>query len=94
MCIRDRIKALKEGIIRGAGLDVFENEPIEPDSPLLEMDNVILTPHSAALTKETVVRMATEAAKRVIQVLKGYVPESIANPEVLKIEKWQHLKKE
>ncbi|MDI9414450.1 MAG: hydroxyacid dehydrogenase [Bacillota bacterium] len=91
---KDLIKALKEGIIRGAGLDVFENEPIEPDSPLLEMDNVILTPHSAALTKETVVRMATEAAKRVIQVLKGYVPESIANPEVLKIEKWQHLKKE
>jgi D-3-phosphoglycerate dehydrogenase len=90
---KDLIRALKDGAIRGAGLDVFENEPIEEDNPLLEMDNVILTPHSAALTRECVVRMATEAARRVIDVFHGYQPESIANPDVLQVEKWKHLKK-
>ena len=90
---KDLIKALQEGVIRGAGLDVFENEPIEENNPLLEMDNVILTPHTAALTEECVVRMATEGAKRVIDLFNGYVPEKIANPEVLKLEKWQQLKK-
>jgi D-3-phosphoglycerate dehydrogenase len=90
---RDMIKALQEGLIKGAGLDVFENEPIEENNPLLEMDNVILTPHSAALTKECVVRMATEAAKRVIDLFNGYQPEKVANPEVLLQEKWQNLKK-
>ena len=90
---QDMIKALKEGVIRGAGLDVFENEPIEEDSPLLTMDNVILTPHTAALTDECVVRMATEGAKRVIDLMSGNEPEKIANPEVLKLEKWQKLKK-
>ncbi|HEY8391309.1 MAG TPA: hydroxyacid dehydrogenase [Capillibacterium sp.] len=90
---RDLIRALQEGVIRGAGLDVFEHEPIEEDNPLLKMDNVILTPHTAALTDECVVRMATEAAKRVIDLFNGYQPEKIANPEVLQLEKWQHLKK-
>ena len=89
---QDLIRALKDGVIKGAGLDVFESEPIEKDNPLLEIDNVILTPHTAALTKECVVRMATEAAKRVIQLFDGYQPENIANPDVLKMKKWQHLK--
>ncbi len=44
------IKALEAGTIAGAGLDVFEQEPIAPDNPLLKMDNVILTPHIAAGT--------------------------------------------
>ncbi|MCR4401645.1 MAG: hydroxyacid dehydrogenase [Firmicutes bacterium] len=90
---QDLIRALKEGVIRGAGLDVFENEPIEAGNPLLEMDNVILTPHTAALTEECVVRMATEAVKRVIDLFNGYEPAMIANPEVLRFERWQHLKK-
>jgi D-3-phosphoglycerate dehydrogenase len=54
---------------------------------------VILTPHTAALTDECVVRMATEAAKRVIDLFNGFEPEKIANPDVLKLEKWQQLKK-
>lgn len=86
------IKALKHGIIKGAGLDVFEHEPPDGDSPLLKLDNIVLTPHSAALTKECVVRMATEAARRVISVLKGYQPEMVANPEVLSHERWKDLK--
>lgn len=89
---QDLIKALQEGVIRGAGLDVFESEPIPEDNPLLTLENVILTPHTAALTDECVVRMATEAVKRVIALFNGEQPEMIANPEVLKLEKWQHLK--
>ena len=54
---------------------------------------MILTPHTAALTDECVVRMATEAVKRVIDLFNGNEPEKIANPEVLKLEKWQQLKK-
>ena len=90
---QDLIRALKQKVIRGAGLDVFAQEPIEEDSPLLEMENVILTPHTAALTDECVLRMATEGAKRVIDLMNGNEPEKIANPEVLKLEKWQQLKK-
>ncbi|RKX98695.1 MAG: hydroxyacid dehydrogenase [Spirochaetes bacterium] len=89
---KDLIKALQDRIIAGAGLDVFEKEPIDKNNPLLAMDNVILTPHSAALTKECVVRMATEAAKRVIDLFNGYIPEHIVNPEVLSMEKWKFLK--
>jgi len=89
----DLVRALNEGRIAGAGLDVFEKEPLEKDNPLLRMENVILTPHSAALTKECVVRMATSAVKRVLDLFNGYIPENIANPEVLSLEKWANLKK-
>ncbi len=90
---QDLVEALQKGIIRGAALDVFEKEPIDFTSPLLKMDNVILTPHTAALTRECVVRMAVSAAQRVVDLMNGYLPDNIANPEVLKMRKWQHLKK-
>ena len=87
---KDLIRALEEGIIRGAGLDVFENEPVEEGNRLLELDNVILTPHTAALTSECVIRMATSSAERIIDVFNHRMPASIANPEVLKTEKWEN----
>ncbi len=89
----DLITALSEGIIAGAGLDVFEKEPIEKNNSLLQMENVILTPHSAALTKECVIRMATSAVERVIALFNGYVPKNVANPEVLSLAKWKYLRK-
>lgn len=88
----DLVRALQEEAIAGAGLDVFAKEPIEKHNPLLHMENVILTPHTAALTKECVVRMATSAVSRVLDLFDGNIPENIANPEVLSKAKWKHLK--
>jgi D-3-phosphoglycerate dehydrogenase / 2-oxoglutarate reductase len=90
---QDLIEALREGIIAGAGLDVFENEPPEPGNGLLSLRNVILTPHTAALTEECVTRMAVAGAQRVIDLFKGFVPENMANPEILSLERWKYLKK-
>ncbi|MGE5576100.1 MAG: hydroxyacid dehydrogenase [Syntrophothermus sp.] len=74
--------ALKRNAISGAGLDVFQDEPVPVDNPLLSLDNIIVTPHSAALTAECVVRMATGAAQAISDALKGKRPEFIINPEV------------
>lgn len=89
---QDLVEALKEGRIAGAALDVFEQEPVPPDHELLRLDNVILTPHAAALTRECVLEMAAAAVRRVIQVLEGRRPENIANPEVLSHPRWGHLR--
>lgn len=80
----DLVKALSDGDIAGAGLDVFDSEPVEDDNPLLQMDNAILTPHTAALTKECVVRMAMQGVERVVAFFNGEAPEKVANPDVLK----------
>jgi D-3-phosphoglycerate dehydrogenase len=68
------VRALKEGLIAGAGLDVFEIEPPSADSPLLAMDNVIATPHIAARTYDTVYRERIWAAEDVKRVLCGEEP--------------------
>lgn len=69
------IKALKEGWIAGAALDVFEEEPPRPDNPLLEMDNVLVTPHFASCTYEAYQREASMAAEAVLRVLQGKRPK-------------------
>jgi glyoxylate reductase len=74
--------ALREKWIAGAGLDVFEEEPIRPDNPLLALDNVVLTPHLAGATVECRRRTATVAVENVIQVLQGKRPRySINEPK-------------
>ncbi|UCF92223.1 MAG: hydroxyacid dehydrogenase [Desulfobacterales bacterium] len=85
------IHALQNNQIAGAGLDVFSQEPVAADNPLLKLDNVILTPHTAALTRECVIRMATEAARCVIDVFAGREPPNVANRQVLAVERWKHL---
>ncbi|KAF0818946.1 D-3-phosphoglycerate dehydrogenase [Bacillus sp. ZZV12-4809] len=65
------IEALEKAIIAGAALDVTEDEPISIDSPLLHMDNVIITPHSAWYSEEAMVELRQKAAKNIVQVLKG-----------------------
>ncbi|MHB8773014.1 MAG: hydroxyacid dehydrogenase [Syntrophales bacterium] len=89
----DLVRALQEGVIAGAGLDVFDQEPIPPENGLLSLPNVILTPHTAALTEECVTRMAVSGAQRVIDLLDGFIPENVANPEVLALDRWKGLKR-
>jgi len=84
-------KALQNNQIAGAGLDVFSQEPVPADNPLLKLENVILTPHTAALTRECVTRMATEAAKCVLDVFAGREPQNVANPQVLESGRWKCL---
>lgn len=76
-------KALSEGWIKGAGTDVFIEEPPSKDNPLLKLSNIILSPHMAALTKECVIRMATGAAQGVVDVLTGKKPKNIVNYSLL-----------
>ena len=85
------VEALRAGPLAGAALDVFQREPPPPDSPLLATDNTILTPHAAALTRACVTRMAVLAAQRVLDVLEGFLPDDVANPEVLAADRWRHL---
>ena len=87
------IKALQAEKIAGAGLDVFSEEPVGASNPLLKLENVILTPHTAALTKECVIRMATEAAKSVIDVFNGSEPPNVANHKILETDRWKHLRR-
>ena len=75
------IKALKNKEILGAGLDVYEHEPLSKDSPLLNMPNVITLPHTGASTQKTRDRMAMVAAKNLVQALNGEIPDNIA-PEL------------
>lgn len=75
-------QALRDGEIRGAALDVFENEP-EVYPGLLELDNVLITPHVASASVDTRTRMATMAAENVIAAFGGARPPTLVNPEVL-----------
>ncbi len=76
-------RALRDGQIAGAALDVFENEPqVHPD--LLNLSNVILTPHIASASVTTRTRMATMAAENCLAALAGREPPNIVNAEVLK----------
>jgi D-3-phosphoglycerate dehydrogenase / 2-oxoglutarate reductase len=87
----DLARALREGVIAGAGLDVFEMDSPPGRSPLLGLENLILTPRTAGLTQENRVLMAVGAASRVIDLAEGFLPEGIVNPEVLYWERWRAL---
>jgi glyoxylate reductase len=80
---RALIKALQQGWIAGAGLDVFEKEPIDPESPLLKMENVVTLPHVGSATEATRRAMVDLAADNALAVLQGKPPLTPVNPEVL-----------
>lgn len=81
---RDLARALKAKLIAGAGLDVFEKEPLPTSSSLARLDNVVLLPHIGSATTETRSRMGEVAAKNILQVLNGREPERafLVNPGV------------
>jgi lactate dehydrogenase-like 2-hydroxyacid dehydrogenase len=73
------IEALRARKIAGAGLDVFEKEPIEMDNPLLKMDNVVLAPHLASGSIESRTAMAVLAARNLVAALHGELPPNLLN---------------
>lgn len=77
------IAALEAGTIRGAGLDVFEREPLDPASPLLRMPNVVALPHIGSATQETRHAMARCAAENLVAALAGTLDRNVVNREVL-----------
>jgi D-3-phosphoglycerate dehydrogenase len=86
------IKALQEGWIAGAGLDVMEVEPIGNNNPMLGMDNVILTAHVASASARFEVARKRRAGAELALVLSGKWPRACVNPTVLeksKLERWQ-----
>jgi len=79
-------KALKEGWIAGAALDVFEQEPTPLDNPLLKLDNVVVAPHISSASYETRSRMAEMVAENLVAFFEGKVPPNLVNPEVVNLK--------
>lgn len=76
-------EALKSGVIAGAGLDVLEQEPPDPNDPLLTLDNVLLSPHTSSWSKEAIVALRRGVARNVIDALEGRRPRSVVNRKEL-----------
>ena len=77
-------EALKSGRLFAAGLDVFEEEPANVNNPLFTLENVVVTPHCAALTKESSGLMSRKTAEGILAVVAGQKWQGVANPEVFR----------
>ena len=80
---KDLVEALREGLIAGYATDVYDTEPPNPDSELMKLPNVFLSPHLAGLTRDSRLRLGLSIARDAIQVLRGEVPKNLVNKEVL-----------
>lgn len=78
-------KALKEGWIAGAGIDVFEQEPMPADNPLLKFDNVVIAPHISSASLETRAKMSEMVADNLINFFEGKQPPNLVNKDVMKV---------
>ena len=79
------VKALKERWITAAALDVFEQEPLPPDHPLMKLDNVVLAPHIGSATHETRNAMAKLVAENLVAFYRGEVPPTLVNKDVVRV---------
>jgi D-3-phosphoglycerate dehydrogenase len=79
------IAALAGKTLRGAGLDVFETEPLPADHPLAALDNVVLTPHAGYYSEESLRELKTRPVENAAEVLAGRRPRNILNPEAIQI---------
>lgn len=86
----DLVEALKNGVIAGAGTDVFVNEPPKTDDPLLNCPNLIVSPHSAAQTREAVIKMAQMCIKGCLAVIEGKKWPYVADKKVYDHPKWEN----
>jgi len=77
------ISALRDHRIAGAALDVFATQPLPPEHPYFTFDNVIITPHMAGITEQSMMRMGVGAAEEAVRVLAGELPVNLRNPEVV-----------
>lgn len=77
------VDALAAGRIGGAAIDVFRTQPLPPEHPFFAFDNVIVTPHMAGITRQSMMRMGVGASEEAIRVLDGRLPVNLRNPEVL-----------
>lgn len=77
------IEALASGHVGGAALDVFATQPLPRDHPYFGFDNVMITPHMAGITEESMMRMGMGAAEETIRVLANQLPVNLRNPEVV-----------
>ncbi len=76
--------ALRDGVIRAAGLDVFEKEPVATESPLLSLPNILVSPHTAGWSPTFIAESGRKQAENVLYVLTGRKPHGLSNPEVIK----------
>lgn len=74
-------QALRSRAIAGAAVDVYAEQPLRPGHPFLSLDNILLTPHVAALTEESSRAMSTGAALQILQLIAGQRPTHLVNPE-------------
>ncbi len=85
----DLLKALQSGHLAGAGLDVLNQEPPSSNNPLLQLENVLVTPHVAGVDQQSSVDMAVQAAQNIIDLYQGRWPEgSIVNPDIRPGWRW------
>jgi glyoxylate reductase len=85
-------KALSNGWIFGAGLDVFESEPTPVDNPLLKLPNIVVAPHIASATHQARSKMSEVAALNLVKVLKGEEPLFLVNQDVKKVRSLEKVK--
>lgn len=88
----DLVQALKDGVIAGAGTDVYCNEPPKTDDPLLHCPNLIVSPHSAAQTREAVIKMAQMCVKGCLAVCRGEKWPYVADKAVYNHPRWAQAK--